>query len=245
MTPPPLIGIGCDTFRDANSDQLGAIVGVRRRYADAVQRAGGIPLLMPHLDDPAAIAHFLHAVSGFVMVGGDDLTQGREPPPPSVKPLAADRLRTDMQLLDALLQRRMPTLAICLGCQQLNVLRGGTIYLDLPTEGPPDALRHNGVSGRPGRYHAVRHVLHIEPDSLLSRLWAGATEVEVNSCHHQAVRDVGRGLKAVARSSDGIVEALEPLDQPFFLAVQWHPELDLDDPLQHKLFEALVAEALK
>jgi gamma-glutamyl-gamma-aminobutyrate hydrolase PuuD len=141
--------------------------------------------------------------------------------------------------MDAALAREVPTLAICRGAQVLNVLRGGDLLEHLPD--------HVGdeVTHRVSREHHARHEVRLAPGSALAAIYA-AERLEVASWHHQAVGRVGRGLRAVAWAEDGVVEAIELEGAPWLFAVQWHPELEIEDGSpQRRLFEAFVAEAAR
>lgn len=238
MTKAPIIGINADIFTDAS----GEITGVRSSYWQSIERAGGIPLLFPPLAEKDALRRLLDRVDGMLMTGGDDLNSARwgEPLSPTVIPLDARREEADFFLMEQLLQRRTPTLAICLACQQLNVLGGGSLYQDLPTEGPAGVLRHSTPAGETG---PTEHALRIEPGSALAQLWDGETDGWVNSVHHQGINRLGTLAQPIAWAPDGIVEALHVPQQPFFLAVQWHPERMAGDPRQERLFGALVQHA--
>jgi putative glutamine amidotransferase len=241
----PIIGINTSL----EPDDAGGLTGIRPVYWEAVVQAGGMPVLMPQLQDPAMIEAFVDRVDAFLMVGGDDLTPPPQegPAPATVIPVDPRRQRSDFMLLERLLARRVPTLAICLAFQELNVLHGGSLYQDLPFDGPPVLIRHYAKA----RGVKVTHTVTVAGESGLCRLWEGAGEALVNSCHHQAVRRLGSGLRRAAWAPDGITEAVEVEGQPFFLGVQWHPERMLGpermmgDERQRKLFGALLQCALK
>ncbi len=240
MTPAPLIGVNCDVF----TDPTGRIHGVRPACWEAVVRAGGMPVLMPPLADPPLIGKLLDRLDALVLTGGDDIPPARlglTSAPESVEPIPPERDRTDFTLIDEIRRRRLPTLAICLGCQELNVALGGSIWLDLDQEGPPARLTHRG----PRQARKVFHPIAVESAGILDRLWQGRRELEVNSAHHQAIRELGAGLRVLARAPDGIIEAITLEEHPFLLGVQWHPETMPDDHRQRILFEALVEAAVK
>jgi putative glutamine amidotransferase len=130
----------------------------------------------------------------------------------------------------------MPVLAICRGAQVLNVARGGTLHQHLPDLGPVLGHRQDLSSGR--RTHRVA----LEPNSQLARL-LGMDELRVNSFHHQAVAELGHGLRVVARSADGIVEAIEGTSAGFVVGVQWHAECLVGRSEQRALFKALAEAA--
>lgn len=224
-------------------DPDGGFTAIRPAYWEAIVQAGGVPVLLPQVEDPALIDAFLERVDGFLMIGGDDLSPRRTGTPANPTSIIIDprRERTDFVLLERLLARRMPTLAICLAFQELNVLHGGSLYQDLLFDGPPGVLRHYAKGGA-----KAEHGLKLEKSSLLSDLWDGAEEATVNSSHHQAIRQLGGGLRALGWSPDGLIEAISVENPTFFLGVQWHPErMASGDARQRKLFAALVQEAVK
>jgi putative glutamine amidotransferase len=134
-----------------------------------------------------------------------------------------------------------PLLAICRGHQLLNVALGGTLWEDIETR-MPGARRHNYYQSHPR--DMLAHNVTVAPGSLLSRQ-LGCDSIAVNSLHHQGVRKLAPGLRAVARAEDGLVEASEVIDHPFALSVQWHPENLLTvEPRMRRLFEGLVEAAL-
>jgi putative glutamine amidotransferase len=152
------------------------------------------------------------------------------------------RQEADLALLKEADARGLPVLAVCLGIQELAVHRGGTLIQHIPDV--PNAARHDGTTQRP-----VTHVVTIEADSLLAEVvgpepasTAGEAggPLETNSRHHQAVREPGRGMRIVARSADGLIEAIESEDRGrFVLGVQWHAEDLIAEPRHLALFKAL------
>lgn len=200
-------------------------------YVDAVERAGGRPLLVPPSED--AVDETLAVLDGIVFSGGADVDPARygaEAHPETDTPQAR-RDAGEMALLRAALARDMPMLAICRGFQLLNVARGGDLVQHLPeTVGNDDHKR------TPGEF-AV-HPVEIEKGSRLGAIVGERSDV--TSHHHQAPGRMGEGLVATAWAADGTLEAFEDPDRRFTLGVQWHPESSEDQ----KLFDALVAEAL-
>ena len=142
-------------------------------------------------------------------------------------------------LLRRLLERKAPLLAIGLGMQQLNVTCGGTLYLHLPEE-LPRAMPHRDPTGYPHR-----HTILIEPNTRLEEIYGGG-EIRVNSSHHQAVRQVGAGLRVGALAPDGVIESVESTAADWFcVGVQWHPESETASALDLQLFECFVQACLR
>ncbi len=199
-------------------------------YVEAVARAGGAPLLVPPVGD--AVVPALAVLDGLLLAGGADLdpaAYGAAPHPETVG-TRPERDASELALLRAALDRRLPVLGVCRGMQLLNVARGGTLEQHLP-----DAVGHEGHRGPPGVF--AEHDVHLDGDAQVGR--ALDEVVAVRSYHHQGVARVGDGLRVTGRAPDGAVEALELDGLPFVVGVLWHPEAG-DDP---RLFEALVEAA--
>lgn len=210
---------------------------LRQTYSRAVAAAGGLPLLLPPLDDPEALRQTHSLLDGVLFPGGADVAPGRygEPAHPTV---LVDEVLDGLELHLAAwaVDEEVPTLGLCRGQQLLNVALGGSLIQDLPSEGIP-----HPQSPHHGPRSELIHRVEVEPDSRFARIF-GADSLAVNSYHHQAVRRLGRGLRAVAWSSDGVVEGIESADHPWLLGVQFHPEdlIDFHEP-SRRLFEAFVA----
>jgi len=204
-------------------------------YVRAIRSCGGVPVVLPNADgSPYKIDQYLQLLDGLLMPGGPDIppSEWGEQKHPTTKLLAEDRYRFEKALITAWIQRTdKPLLGICLGSQWINVAHGGSLIQDIPSE----------FGGHPKN---VSHMVKLEKDSRLCGIF-GKTEFEVNSLHHQAVRDVGQGLRAVARSPDGIIEATETTNSKrFLIGVQWHPEKMMpENKLQEKLIRAFIEAA--
>jgi putative glutamine amidotransferase len=204
-------------------------------YVAAVERAGAVPLLIPPLPEHAH--RYLDLVDGVILAGGGDIAPERYRGNAHELNYGVDARRDALELALAreLVKRRQPTLAICRGMQIVNVALGGTLIEHLP------AVVGEQVLHRKPPRDPTPHVVHIEPGSRLAQL-TGVTELQPMSWHHQAIRDVAHGLKVVARAPDQTIEAVELPEQPWLIAVQWHPELTAhEDATQQRLFDALVA----
>jgi putative glutamine amidotransferase len=217
---PPLIGIASLSSEN---------------YIRAVRDAGGIPVVLPNTDgDTSRIDEYLEVLDGLLLPGGADIPPSEygEQAHESVEPLDDERFRFEKALSKAWITRsKKPMLGICLGSQWINVSSGGNLVQDIPSE---FQVVHRDTS----------HPVTLEPDSRLFRILGGEPLV-VNSLHHQSVRDVGEGLRIVARSPDGIVEGVETTSPDrFLIGVQWHPEkLMPSDARQAKLLKAFVEAA--
>jgi putative glutamine amidotransferase len=199
-------------------------------YVDAVERAGGRPLLVPPSEDGAE--ETLAVLDGVVFSGGADVDPGvygagRDP---ATDPPQERRDRAELALLRAALERDMPVLAICRGSQLLNVSRGGDLVQHLP-----DAVGTSTHREVPGTF--TEHDVAVETGTRLSEIVGDRGEVK--SSHHQGIGRVGEGLVQSATAEDGTIEALEDPSKRFALGVLWHPEAGEDDAL----FRALVEEA--
>ena len=225
---------GCKSYRPGEGDRplvLGLAercadsrdVVCRSSYAHAIYAAGGVPLVLPATTNAAEVARLLDQVDALVLCGGEDVDPARyrKPPSPNLGKVNPARDAWEYALLDEAVKRRMPVVGTCRGHQIINVYFGGTLWQDLPSE-YAGAVIHSG-----GDRFTATHQISIEPGSRLSMLLGGATNVVVNSRHHQAVKDVAPGFKVTARSPDGVVEAIESETLPV-AGVQFHPELMFD-----------------
>lgn len=242
----PRVGIPFRTLREERA-------GDRSRYdtyVDAVRRAGGEPVevsLGLAKADPAALAALSRTLDAIVLPGSPsdvDPTKYGSPRHARCAEADADREGTDFALLKNALEGQKPVLAICYGIQSLNVFLGGSLVQDIGSELHTE-IQHQWVgrkSGTPEPFHAAR----VELDSRLFEL-AKATEVRVNSSHHQSVLKPGRNLRVTAVAPDGVIEAVEWTgDRNWVTGVQWHPErMVATDALALALFRGLVAAAAK
>jgi putative glutamine amidotransferase len=202
-------------------DEEGRPRGYRlnQAYARAIASAGGTPILLPLVEDQSVLRSLFDSVDGLLIPGGSDMqpsTYGHEPHP-TLGYVDPPLDEVDLTLARWALAEEKPVLGICRGLQCLNVAAGGTLYQDIASE-IPGALAHR-VDPR----DTLAHPIHVDPDSRLADLF-GATDLSVNTLHHQAVRDVAPGFVAVARAPDSVIEGLERPDHPFAVSVQFHPE---------------------
>jgi putative glutamine amidotransferase len=232
--PRPVIGITVDTHD--RPDQYESPCA----YSTAVEKAGGLPVLLPYRLDVSLVPEIVDLLDGMLFSGGNDL----DPAPwgetyhPKAVPIDPMRQRFEMALLAEVERRRVPALGICLGSQLMNVYRGGSLFQFLPELDRQSPIEHRKTPD--GAW--TRHPVHLRADSIPGQL-LGKREVNANSSHKQAVRQVGRGLRIIGTSPDGIIEGTEDPTLPLFLGVQWHPERLHEEADHLALFRLLVEKA--
>jgi putative glutamine amidotransferase len=237
MAKRPTIGITVG-YSDANPSRYES----PSDYARAVERAGGLPILLPFRADLSLIPDYADLIDGIVFTGGDDLDpalfgEARHPNAIAVDP---DRQRFELALIAEIERRKMPALGVCMGSQLMNIHRGGSLIQYLPDESRESAVEHRHLGD-----NTYRHPIRLEPQSLLGKA-IGRPEIIANSRHKQSVRKLGRGLRVNAVAPDGVIEGFEDPDLPLFLAVQWHPENLAGSMSEHQApFDTLVRVAMK
>ncbi len=226
MSSRPLIGISPYVLQNKKGREM---VATYRSYIRALESAGAdVILLTPRV---TLIPRYLKLLDGLLLTGGDDIHPkyfGRRVGDTKLVVSHDDRTRFELKLAKAFLRTKKPLLGICLGCQTLNVAKGGTLLLDIQSELPRTRDHREG-----------EHTVSLTEHSLLRRIFRKSM-IRVNSRHHQAIHKVGRGLCTTARSTDGIVEAIEVPRARFALGVQWHPEEIASRTESKKLFRAFV-----
>ena len=235
--------IGITSWHRNDADRLERWTAIQETYTGAVQAAGGLPLVLPILDDdPATIEAYLAAVDGLIFSGGEDIAPAYYGEPRDERCHEPDPARDlfEIHLARAALERQVPTLGICRGLQVINVAAGGTLYQDIACRPGTREYHSASLTDRGRLIHAVRFV----PGSRLATI-AGVAECRVTSTHHQFIKDLAPGFRMGAESvEDGIVEGIEHPGHTFTVAVQWHPERIYKERAEHRaLFRALVAAA--
>jgi len=234
MSRPPLVAVTAT----ARADNGVKRVRLNTTYTAAVERAGGIPLVIPPVARAAEAARLVGLVDALLLTGGEDVDPARygETPHATVSDVNTVRDETEIALVQAARASGTPTLAICRGIQLLNVAFGGSLVQDIPGDAH-STVAHHPDGPRTRRVHEVI----IQPGSRLATT-LGVTRMRVNSIHHQAPGRVAPDLAISARAPDDIIEGLEwPEADWWAIGVQWHPE-ELDGA-DLKLFATLVEQA--
>ena len=215
---------------------------VNSAYLRAVERAGGIPVLLPPQLSPSARDTLWRRLDGLVLTGGGDIEPTRfdQDAHPKTTLVSPDRDELELTLVDRALRDDVPLFGICRGLQVLNVALGGSLHQHIP-EAVGETVQHTQSEKR----HVATHPVKLLAEGTRLGRILGTSELAVNSFHHQAVKTLGRGLREVAWAPDQVIEAVEHEDQRrFVLAVQWHPEdLVEHDATARVLFTAVVEAA--
>lgn len=248
MTPTrrPTIGITTQTLQaiDGIPAALPASVVMNQRYYEAVAAAGGAPVLIPLLEDTAALRATYDACDGILIPGGVDMdpaTYG-EAPHDKLGRIDPARDRVELQLTRWAIEDDKPLLGLCRGLQVINVATGGTLFQDIESQ-LRGAIRHDYFPTYGFEREHLSHDVAVRPSSRLRSL-VDLDQLPVNSMHHQGVKQLGAGLVACAHSSDGLVEAVESANGHWMVGVQWHPEVfDSHYPHTRDLFRGFVEAA--
>ena len=241
----PLIGITTSEVRVKHSfeptpqgDPARKDVALGFKYFEAIERAGGTPVILPPLQGTSVDPLLMH-LSGLCLAGGPDIdpaSYGGEGHP-ELGPTEPEVDAFEMAVTWAARARCIPILAICRGAQLLNVALGGSLHMHLPDDAGARIMHRREGDEGPNVAHEVR----VEPGTIVGEV-LGTTRIEVNSFHHQAVRRLGRGLRAVAHADDGVIEAIETTGPDFVVGVQWHAEC-MEGAPHDALFQAFVGAA--
>ena len=236
MSAPVLIGLTTSASVDAYPERA----YTNAAYIDAVQRAEGVPVLLPPQLVGAARNALWSRLAALMLTGGGDIDPARygQIPHSTVYEVSAARDDLELDLTRRALAEGVPLLAICRGIQVLNVALGGTLVQDIPSA-TGSFIQHSQKDQR----HVATHAVKVEAGSRLAEI-LGCLTLEVNTLHHQSIDMPGEGVRIVAHAPDGIVEGAEVSAHPFAVAVQWHPEeLVGHEPAARNLFHALVEAA--
>jgi putative glutamine amidotransferase len=234
----PLIGINTDYRPVAKGRTPHSYM--HSGYYDCLLAANALPVIIPPLVKEHDLAPILDKLDGVMLTGGDDLDPKKMglSPHPAVQVMSERRETADRLLCKLAQQRRLPTLGIGLGMQELNVVAGGGIFLHLP-EDMPRCIPHRDPQGG-----AHRHTVVMEPGTRLEEIY-GPGEIRVNSYHHQGIRKLASIFRTAALAPDGLIEAFEGKDPSWWVTgVQWHPENEGNISLDMQLIEAFISAAM-
>lgn len=218
----PVIGISwCEDITVDESEFSEDLVA----YIDAVEKAGGEVVLLDLFEDADAAQEALEDIDGVILTGGEDLDPSyyNEEAIPELEDVNSPRDVSDFILLEEVLNKEIPLLAICRGCQILNVFEEGTLYQDLPSQ-LGTGQTHRTYDQIDFAYHKIT----IEEGSFLYDVM-NTDVIYVNSWHHQGIKDLAPGYKAVAVAEDGVIESIEKDGDGFVVGLQFHPEWHVDD----------------
>ncbi len=236
MPSKPLIGIQVRKLADQNEYRL------NHKYPEAIYAGGAIPIMLPLIPTRDYLEAVFAKLDGIIMSGCysdvDPKLYGEEPHP-KLGPISEVRDQFDWLLLEYAHERKVPLMGICRGFQALNVFRGGKLIQDLPSQ-KPESMQHDQWNPEYPLVHEVR----LSPQSVLN-LTSQEHSRPVTSLHHQAVKEIGKGLVPIAWAPDGVVEAVqnENLDAHYVFGVQWHPERTWEvDEFSLAIFQNFVQE---
>lgn len=240
MSVQPLIGVSTSEVRRRDEHRTvpqgeppRSELALGERYLEAVRMGGGIPVILAPVRT-SAVDTLLDRLDALCLSGGPDLHPHHygAPEHPELGPTEPELDQFELALARRAIARGLPVLAICRGLQVMNVARGGTLQQHLPDLGQ-DVLHRQSLT------EGTSHPIELLADSRLAKL-IGSNRFEVNSYHHQAIDQLGEGLRVVGHAPDGVPEAIEGMTNGFVFGVQWHAEALAERPDQLALFEGLV-----
>ena len=234
----PIIGIAISNR--VKSKKIYSVIN--NDYIKAVQKAGGIPILIPFSSNIENIKEYIDKIQGIIFTGGEDISPlvYNEDPLKEVECIIEERDRFELELFKEVYEKQIPILGICRGLQLINIALGGNLYQDINFQIPNSYGHAPKNTSRHNLYHSVK----IEKDSKLFDIFK-TEDLKVNSFHHQSIKKLGTDLKITALSNDGIIEAVESTNEKFLVAVQWHPENLVERHTEFlSFFEALICKAL-
>lgn len=230
----PLIGITTNQSQNASGQPT---VMLMQSYINAVIQAGGVPVLIPSLISEDGWETAYSRLDGILFSGGGDIGLEFSPgePHPRIDGVDLSRDFIELKMIQAAAADAKPFLGICRGCQVINVALGGTLYTHIPDQ-LPNALDHS----YPGNMRTMLvHEIKIDEGTRVADIF-GEPIIQVNSLHHQGLKDIAPSLRVAGIAPDGLVEAVELTDHPFGIAVQWHPEWLMDQQGTRNLFNKFV-----
>jgi putative glutamine amidotransferase len=228
--------IGVIPLWDEKKDSIWMIPG----YMRGLEEAGAVPVILPLTVSENVLKQTADKFDGFLFTGGHDVNPAlyKQEKNDRCGESCDERDRMEAYIFrEAVLNQNKPALGICRGIQFFNVLLGGTLYQDIPAELPSAITHAHGPL-----YDVPAHTVRILPESPLGKLF-GKERIEVNSYHHQGINRIAKGLEIMALADDGLTEAVYMPDRNYVWAVQWHPELSLNDEFSKKIFASFTTAA--
>ena len=230
--------IGLIPLYDDDKESIWMLPG----YMDVIEECGGVPIILPLTTDTNILEKSYDMCDGILMTGGHDVSPNlyNEEIIDECGSINETRDFMESYLFTKAVEDDKPVLGICRGIQLMNVLLGGTLYQDLPSQKKEDINHHMDAP-----YDRIAHDVFVLPDTLLAKI-IGEGEYGVNSYHHQAIKQLASGAEAMAVSDDGIIEAISVKNRKFMVGVQWHPEFSYKtDKKSKQLVRAFVDECKK
>ena len=241
----PIIGITCYLDYDDPKRKYPFVFAfdyVKRQYYLAIQDMGGVPVILPNVENMNLVDYYIKTLDGLLLGGGGDVHPSffHERKKANNLSIKIERDRFEIALARKAVRKKLPILGICRGPQVINIVLGGTIFQDLSLR------KEKTLNHKPEKVIRFKrkHKVKIKEDSRLYSI-VKKKEILVNTSHHQVIKDVAPGLKASAWSEDGVIEALEGKTKDFLISVQWHPEAMIKHPSSRALFKAFVKECRK
>ena len=243
MSSRPIIGVPTQTLEEIPGTLPKCWV-MSHCYVKTLASVGGLPYMIPLLDDNDTLRAIYETLDGIFLCGGVDVgpTNYGQSKHSYCGRVDDARDRTELQLVEWAIEDKKPVFGVCRGVQVINVATGGTLYQDIAFE-IKGAIKHDYFP-TPERYSRdlLTHSVFVDTESRLGRM-LGVRSIKVNSMHHQAIAQIGHGLMPTAWAPDGVIEALESQNGHYLMGVQWHPEeLVPTDPRMYRLFRQFMRE---
>ncbi len=236
----PIIGITAGKDKSETNIHRFSLVD---KYVEAVLNAGGIPLIVPAVPSPNIISSLFQKIDGVLLTGGGDIETQRYKGEDHPRVYGVDLVRDqfEIELVQSAVLKKKPLLGICRGIQVMNVALGGDLYSDVSDQ-RENSLRHDWFPDYPR--DLLAHEVQISNNSMLHEI-TGCDRMKVNSLHHQGIKTLAPGLNATAFAEDGLIEAVNIEDHPFFLGVQWHPEWIYNQDTTKQIFKTFIQATIK
>jgi len=223
-------------------DQKDENIRMSPNYTRALEEAGAVPVILDLTSSETVLKRFARSFDGFLFPGGPDMHPNYYGQEVADYCGEINEMRDKMEAYmfrEAVINQNKPALGICRGIQVFNIMLGGDLYQDIPTQ-LPSTIKHR----QEPPYDVPVHHVRLIPESPLCKL-AGKEHLETNSIHHQGINRIAKGLEVMALSDDGLVEAVYMPDRPFLWGLQWHPECSIKEEISKKIFSAFVRSVEK